>query len=124
MVSEAIQAFCAEEYPNDCRTEIFYNTDGALHSLAICAPQADKKTALGVILAHLGISPQQAIAIGDNMNDLPMLSFVGFSVAMGNAIPELKQCASVIAPDNDHEGVAWALETYVLPDDPMTEFAV
>jgi hydroxymethylpyrimidine pyrophosphatase-like HAD family hydrolase len=35
---------------------------------------------------------------------------------MGNAPPEVKRGASVVAPSNDQEGVAWALRKYVLED--------
>lgn len=110
----AIQTLCAEQYPDQCALEVFYEPDGSLHSLAVLAPQTDKGTALQLVLERLHLPPEKVMAIGDNLNDLAMLEYVGFPVAVGNAVEMVKQVAKVVAPDNDHEGVAWALETYVL----------
>jgi len=109
-----IQRLCREHYSNQCSVEIFYEPDGALHSLAVLAPQTDKRTALELVLERLHISPNKVMAIGDNLNDLPMLTYVGFPVVVGNAVEAVKQIAQVVAPDNDHDGVAWALETHDL----------
>ncbi len=54
------------------------------------------------------------MAIGDNLNDVPMFDYAHFGLAMGNAIDEVKAQANIIAPSNEDEGVAWALERYVL----------
>jgi len=43
-----------------------------------------------------------------------MLEAAGFAVAMGNAVPELKQVADLVAPANDEEGVRRVLERFVL----------
>ena len=109
-----IERLCHEQYADQCSLEVFYEPDGAVHSLVVLAPQTNKRTALEVVHSHLDISPNNAMAIGDNLNDLSMLTTVGFPVAVGNAIEAVKQAAKVVAPDNDHDGVAWALETYVL----------
>lgn len=57
---------------------------------------------------------QNVMAIGDNANDLPMFNLATYKVAMGNATTAVKQAATIIAPSNDEEGVAWVLEHYVL----------
>jgi Cof subfamily protein (haloacid dehalogenase superfamily) len=59
--------------------------------------------------------PNEAIcAVGDDVNDLPMVIEAGLGVAMGNAVEELKQAADRIAPDHDADGLAevvrWILD--------------
>ena len=54
---------------------------------------------------------EHVLVIGDNLNDLPMFPYASVCVAMGNAPEAVKQKASMIAPSNDDEGVAWVLET-------------
>jgi Cof subfamily protein (haloacid dehalogenase superfamily) len=114
---EAIRTLCESQYVGQCHAETYYSPDGSVESLCISASGADKGTALRLVLDRLGIAPSQALAIGDNPNDLPMLACAGIGVAMGNATGEVKRRASVVAPSNDEEGVAWALHKFVLPID-------
>jgi hydroxymethylpyrimidine pyrophosphatase-like HAD family hydrolase len=59
------------------------------------------------------------MAIGDNWNDLPMLEFAGQAVVMANAPEPLHGFAAArgwtIAPENDADGVAWAIERVLEP---------
>ena len=61
-----------------------------------------------------GIRPQEIMAIGDNYNDLEMLRFAGWPVVMGNADDILQQQGWPVTLDCDSDGVAAALEQYVL----------
>lgn len=63
---------------------------------------------------HLSVKAEEIIAVGDADNDKEMLGFAGLSVAMGNAIPEIKQICDVIVADNDHNGCGEAIEKYLL----------
>lgn len=60
------------------------------------------------------IPNQEICAVGDDVNDLPMVVEAGLGVAMGNAVEELKAAADRIAPDHDADGLAevvrWILE--------------
>jgi Cof subfamily protein (haloacid dehalogenase superfamily) len=60
------------------------------------------------------IPNEQICAVGDDVNDLPMIVDAGLGVAMGNAVEELKQAADRIAPTNDEDGLAevvrWILD--------------
>ena len=56
-----------------------------------------------------GMDPADAIAFGDNYNDVPMLEAVGHGYLMGNAPAELFGRMPLHAPDNDHDGVAQVL---------------
>jgi 5-amino-6-(5-phospho-D-ribitylamino)uracil phosphatase len=61
-----------------------------------------------------GIADGEICAVGDDLNDLPMIRAAGLGVAMGNAQPEVKAAADRIAPTHDEEGlvqvVEWLLE--------------
>ena len=73
-----------------------------------------KGAALSELLPTLGLGLDSLLAIGDGSNDLSMLELAGLSVAMGNGAPDVLQCADVTTLTNDEEGVANAIETYVL----------
>jgi Cof subfamily protein (haloacid dehalogenase superfamily) len=110
---EPIRALCRSRFAHRCYVETYYCPDGTVESMCISAPGADKGTALRLVLDRLGIGAEQAIAIGDNPNDLPMFACAETSVAMGNATDEVKRQATVVAPSNDEEGVAWALQRFM-----------
>ena len=59
------------------------------------------------------ILPEQIIAIGDDLNDVPMISRAGLGVAMGNAKPEVKKIAKRVIGSNAEEGLAVFLEELV-----------
>ena len=54
------------------------------------------------------------MAIGDHINDIEMLEWAGWGVAMGNAQPEVKLVADWITTSLAEDGVAAAIERYVL----------
>jgi hypothetical protein len=59
---------------------------------------------------HRGLDRSQVMAIGDNYNDIEMLTFAGHPVIMGNASDDLKQNGWAITLHNDESGVAAAVE--------------
>lgn len=77
---------------------------------------ADKGRGLAMLCKHLNIPMEEAIAMGDSMNDVDILRAAGFSAAMGNGCPEAKAAARIVAPDCDHDGVAWVIENYLLKE--------
>lgn len=77
-----------------------------------------KDASLASLLAQRGLTRANLMACGDGLNDLSMLRFAGVSVAMQNAEPEVKAAADhVTAADNDHDGVAEAVEKFILNAD-------
>ena len=69
-------------------------------------PDFDAKIAgIRGILAYFGLTPSQAIAFGDSYNDLEMFRSVGHSVAMGNAVEDLKAIASDVCPSVSQDGI-------------------
>ena len=73
---------------------------------------ADKGKALRTICRELDISQSEAIAIGDQELDIPMIEAAGVGIAMGNAIAELKEKADFVTKTNNEAGIAYALENF------------
>jgi Cof subfamily protein (haloacid dehalogenase superfamily) len=80
----------------------------------LTAPGISKGSALKTLAARLGIPREQVMAIGDHENDLPMIAWAGLGLAMGNAIPAVRDAADAIIPSVEEAGVAWAIERYLL----------
>jgi len=110
----AIRAVLETDFAGRHYLETYYYPDGAVKSIGIYAPGADKGTALALVLERLGVEREAVLAIGDNPNDLPMFAQARIRVAMGNATADVKAQATVVAPTNDEEGVAWAVQRFVL----------
>ena len=78
--------------------------------VSITKPGITKATGIESICEILGLTIDQAMMIGDGLNDLPAINAVGHPVAMGNAEDEVKALAKHIVADVDHDGVVEALE--------------
>lgn len=74
----------------------------------------DKSRGVQIFLEKAGIPPENAYAIGDGYNDITMMQVVGHSIAMGNAVDELKQVAEYVTADIREDGVYKAFEHYGL----------
>ena len=74
----------------------------------------DKGKALVALANHLNIPLEDTMAIGDAGNDMPMIEVSGIGVAMENAYPEVKEVANFITKSNLCDGVAYAIEKFVL----------
>ena len=75
----------------------------------ITAKGVNKGEALLWLCRHLGVDPQQTIALGDAPNDLPMLRAAGTAVAVEGAAEEVKAQASLVVPGPGRGGLAAAL---------------
>lgn len=109
-----ICTFLASHFPGHYHLETYLHPDDSVKSIGIYAAGSDKGTALSFVLDRLGLRPAHVMAIGDNPNDLPMFRCAVVRVAMGNATQDVRAAATVMAPTNDAEGVAWAVRRYVL----------
>lgn len=85
-----------------------------LYNIEITAPNVSKGTAVEYIAHHYGIQREEVLCIGDSENDLTMLDFAGLGVAMGNAMPHVKERAGYITDTNDNDGVAKAINKFIL----------
>lgn len=84
------------------------------HYLDVTAPRANKGDALVTLANLLGVPLERTMVIGDGGNDPAMFHRAGLSVAMGQASQEVRQQAMQVTSSNLEDGVAQAIERYVL----------
>lgn len=90
----------------------------APYFLEILHPHVNKGEAVKRLAEKLSIKREEVICIGDGGNDLSMVEYAGCGVAMGNAIPAVKEAADFQTLSNDEHGVAHAIEKLVLNATP------
>jgi len=73
----------------------------------------DKAKSLQILLDYTGYSREEMLACGDGFNDLSMIEFAGFGVAMANAQEAVKQASDYITLSNDEDGVAHVVELFL-----------
>ena len=88
--------------------------------LEVFDAHVNKWTGVRKVAAFLKIDPRSVVAIGDDMNDLPMLREAAVGVAMGNAKPAVKEAADLTIAANNADGVAMYLEALVAGQGAMT----
>ena len=77
--------------------------------LEITNKQATKSGAIKFLESYLNFIPKEAMAFGDNFNDLDMLEYCGYGVAMDNAPQGVKDKVQEITADNNNDGIALVL---------------
>lgn len=91
----------------------------ASHLLEFVHKLGSKGDALKEVAQSLGIAQDEIIAFGDEENDLSMIEYAGLGIAMGNAKPQVKEAAKVVTLSNKLDGVAEAINKYILTGDEM-----
>lgn len=83
--------------------------------LEFIAPGISKGNAVRYLCEYLSIPIEQTIAAGDAENDISMIKTAAIGIAMANAEPEIKAVANMVTTrDNNHDGIAEIIETYLL----------
>jgi hydroxymethylpyrimidine pyrophosphatase-like HAD family hydrolase len=90
--------------------DVTYSTGHGLIELS--APGVTKGTGLARLAGELGIAPTEVLALGDMPNDLSMLRWAGYGVAMANAHPTVLESADEITARNSEDGLALVLERW------------
>ena len=70
-----------------------------------CSRETSKGIALKWLCDKLKISMDAVVTIGDCESDISMLEYAGISVAMGNAMEEVKKHAKIVIDNNNNDGV-------------------
>ncbi|WP_042356024.1 Cof-type HAD-IIB family hydrolase [Bacillus rubiinfantis] len=96
------------------RGELFEISNSALDNLEINHVGVNKASGLKKVCERLGLNMFQVMAIGDSLNDMAMVQKAGLGVAMANAQDTLKEAADWITSTNENDGVAHAIEKWVL----------
>lgn len=82
--------------------------------LEIIHKEASKAAGIDELANYLGIKQSEVMAIGDEANDFSMIEYAGMGVVMDNGSQEVKDIAQFITKSNEEDGVAHAVETFVL----------
>lgn len=113
--------FCEEDVINDVRARIAAVVgdqaklvQAVAEMLEVLPPGASKGEGVKRLLDDLSIDPAHVLALGDGENDIEMLRMAGIGAAMGNAVDAAKAAADVVVGTNDEDGVAQAVERFVL----------
>ena len=80
------------------------------HFLEFAAPGVTKGAGLDFLAHHLGFTRAETVAFGDGENDVELVEWAGYGVAVENAHERVKAIADWIAPSAEDEGVAQVLE--------------
>jgi Cof subfamily protein (haloacid dehalogenase superfamily) len=76
--------------------------------------QADKGHGVAALAEAAGVPLERVAVIGDAHNDIPMFERAGLAIAMGQAAPEVQAAARHVTTGNDADGVAHAIERFIL----------
>jgi len=88
--------------------------DSSRYNIEITRQGVSKGKAVAILATFYGLTREEIITIGDSENDVSMLEYAGLGIAMGNATDNVKQKADYITDSNDQEGVANAINKFIL----------
>jgi Cof subfamily protein (haloacid dehalogenase superfamily) len=106
------------ELPGRLYTHVLRSPRYIGHMCEIAPFGVTKWSGIQHVAADWGISPKEMCAVGDDVNDLPMIEAAGIGIAMGNAQVEVKAAADFIAPTHDEDGLAAVVE-FLLDERPL-----
>jgi Cof subfamily protein (haloacid dehalogenase superfamily) len=98
-VEEKEEHLYSDEYPH------FQFVRWHPYSVDVMPKGGSKAEGIKKLIDRLGFKLEDVYAFGDGLNDMEMLQAVGTAVAMGNAVSELKQHATLITKDVDQDGI-------------------
>jgi Cof subfamily protein (haloacid dehalogenase superfamily) len=84
--------------------------------LEIIHKDVSKANGIDLLAKELGIKQSEVMAIGDEENDVSMIEYAGMGVVMENGNENLKKLAQFVTKSNQEDGVAHAVEKFVLVD--------
>jgi Cof subfamily protein (haloacid dehalogenase superfamily) len=81
--------------------------------LEFASPDVTKAAGLDFLSEHLGFTRERTIAFGDGENDIELVEWAGYGVAVANAHDRVKDVADLVCPPVTEEGVAQVLEAFL-----------
>jgi hypothetical protein len=81
--------------------------------LEFASPEVTKASGLDFLSEHLGFARARTVAFGDGENDIELVEWAGYGVAVANAHDRVKEVADLVCPGVDEEGVAQVLEAFL-----------
>ncbi|HEX3757314.1 MAG TPA: HAD family hydrolase [Kofleriaceae bacterium] len=96
----------------DLELQVILNRDAVM----VLPAGVNKATGLAAALDELGLSLPAAVGVGDAENDQALLAACGCGVAVGNALPELKDAADLVVAGSDGDGVVELVDRLIASD--------
>jgi len=115
---EAESALRSVQFSKEFTLAVTLYEDKDFSMIDVIHPSITKGSTLSEWAVLRNIASAEILAIGDNHNDLEMLSFAGIPVVMGNGVPELKARGWHVTLSNDEDGVAAAIWQFALQEAP------
>ncbi|MEH7073217.1 Cof-type HAD-IIB family hydrolase [Neobacillus drentensis] len=92
----------------------FELSNSTLKNIEVNLAGINKAKGLELVCSRLGLEMKDVMAVGDSLNDLAMIKAAGMGVAMGNAQDLVKESADWVTATNEEDGVAKAIDKWVL----------
>lgn len=113
--TKRVQAFKEDAY----RDEELTVCGAGNYSLEVNSKGVSKGKAVEILASYLDVEREEILCIGDNENDIFMIQYAGIGVAMGNAVPRLKEVSDYITDTNYNDGVAKAIRKFALDNNTV-----
>jgi Cof subfamily protein (haloacid dehalogenase superfamily) len=81
--------------------------------LELASPEVTKASGLAFLAEHLGFAREETVAFGDGENDVELLEWAAYGVAVANAHERVRAVADLMCPSVDEDGVAQVIEAYL-----------
>jgi Cof subfamily protein (haloacid dehalogenase superfamily) len=81
--------------------------------LELASPEVTKASGLEFLAGRLGFSRERTVACGDGENDVELVEWAGYGVAVANADERVLAVADLVCPSVDEEGVAQLIEAFL-----------
>jgi Cof subfamily protein (haloacid dehalogenase superfamily) len=81
--------------------------------LELASPEVTKASGLDFLAPRVGFSRERTVAFGDGENDVELLEWAGYAVAVANAHDRVLAAADLVCPSVDEEGVAQVIEAFL-----------
>jgi hypothetical protein len=108
------------EVLDDLKQRMLSRFDGRLYIskslpyfLEFASPEVTKAAGLDFVSEHLGFARERTVAFGDGENDIELVDWAGYGIAVANAHDRVLEVADLVCPPVDEEGVAQVLEAYL-----------
>jgi Cof subfamily protein (haloacid dehalogenase superfamily) len=92
---------------------LLYISKSLPYFLEFASPRVTKAAGMDFLSRHLGFARERTVAFGDGENDIELVEWAGYGVAVENAHGRVKEVADFVCPSVDEEGVAQVLEAYL-----------
>jgi Cof subfamily protein (haloacid dehalogenase superfamily) len=110
----------APEVLDDLKDRMVARFDGRLYIskslpyfLEFASPHVTKAAGLEFVAEQVGFTRETTVAFGDGENDIELVEWAGYGVAVANAHDQVKELADFVCPSVDEEGVAQVLEAFL-----------